>query len=88
MGAGPPELLAGWARWKAPFMVGAGPPEAGLGHGGRVQEVGGDWASGGGALTEWEEPVLIGGSLSGPGAREGTGREGLRCVVGVPGLGC
>jgi len=48
-GAGPPQHLAGRAEWKAPFAMGAGPLEAVLGCGGRVQEMG--WANGGGALT-------------------------------------
>lgn len=87
LGAGSPQHLAGRAGWKAPFAMGAGPQEAGLGCGGRAQEVGWDGAGGGGALTEWEEPVLIGGNVSGGGAREGRGREGT-CVVGDPGLGC
>lgn len=42
-GAGSSQRLAGRARWKAPLAVGAGPLEAGLGCGGRVQEVG--WAA-------------------------------------------
>lgn len=36
-GAGPPQHLAGRAGWKAPFVMGACPLEAGLGCGGRVQ---------------------------------------------------
>ena len=59
-----------WGRVESSFGDVDGPLGAGLGRGGRAEEVG--WAGGGG-ISHWVGVVRFGGSTFGGGAQEGSG---------------